>query len=64
MQLLDLQELATLLKRAPGTIKRDLKRNPMAVPPRIHLPGTRLLRWRLQDVEAWLAANVSSGVRS
>jgi predicted DNA-binding transcriptional regulator AlpA len=56
--LLDIDELAAVLGRRPETIKRDLRRNPMAVPPRLHIPGTRMLRWREPDVEAWLAANV------
>lgn len=51
--LLDLQALAHLLGRSPETIRRDLRRNPEAVPPRLHLPGTRLLRWREADVTAW-----------
>jgi predicted DNA-binding transcriptional regulator AlpA len=59
--LLDIQELAELLGRSPETIKKDLKRNPLAVPPRLHIPGTRLLRWRLVDVEAWLAGYVVRG---
>lgn len=53
--LLDLQALARLLGRSPETIRRDLRRNPDAVPPRLQLPGTRLLRWREADVEHWLA---------
>jgi predicted DNA-binding transcriptional regulator AlpA len=57
-RLLDLQELATVLGRSPETIKKDLKRNPGAVPPRLQLPHTRLLRWRAADVEVWLAAHV------
>ncbi|WP_083903018.1 AlpA family transcriptional regulator [Azoarcus sp. KH32C] len=61
MKLLDLDELATLLGRSPETIKKDLKRNPLAVPPRLHIPGTRLLRWRSVDVEAWLASHVVLG---
>ncbi|MBC8738984.1 hypothetical protein F6X40_19700 [Paraburkholderia sp. UCT31] len=61
MQLLDLNDLAALLKRAPDTIKRDLHRNPLAVPPRLHIPGTRLLRWREQDVSDWLAGYVTGG---
>ena len=56
--LIDLQELAALLKRSPETIKKDLNRNRLAVPPRLHIPGTRLLRWRLDDVETWLSSNV------
>jgi predicted DNA-binding transcriptional regulator AlpA len=54
MHLLDINELGALLKRAPETIKKDLKRNPRAVPPHLHIPGTRLLRWREQDVHYWL----------
>lgn len=58
MKILDLYELAALLGRSPETIKKDMRRNPMAVPPRLHIPGTRLLRWREVDVEAWLAGFV------
>lgn len=56
--LLDLNELSTLLGRSPETIKKDLKRNRLAVPPRLHIPGTRMLRWRKVDVDAWLASLV------
>jgi len=58
IKLLDLHELSTLLGRSPETIKKDLKRNRLAVPPRLHIPGTRLLRWRQIDVDAWLAEMV------
>jgi predicted DNA-binding transcriptional regulator AlpA len=57
-KLLDLHELSELLSRSPETIKKDLKRNRLAVPPRLHIPGTRLLRWRRVDVDAWLASLV------
>ena len=57
-RLLDLQELAGLLGRSVETIRKDLRRRPAAVPPRLLLPGTRLLRWRLVDVTDWLAAHV------
>ena len=57
-RLLDLSELAEVLGRSPETIKKDLKRNPGAVPPRLQLPHTRLLRWRARDVETWLAGHV------
>ena len=59
--LLDLFELAELLGRSPETIKKDLRRNPLAVPPRLHIPGTHLLRWRRVDVDAWLAQHVVGG---
>ena len=57
-KLFDLNELSTLLGRSPETIKKDLKRNRLAVPPRLQIPGTRLLRWRQADVNAWLASLV------
>lgn len=63
-ELLDLEELAKLLRRSPETIKRDLRRNPEAVPPRLVLPGTRLLRWRAIDVKEWLEAHVARGEQS
>ena len=53
--LLTLDDLAQLLGRSPDTIKKDMRRNPQAVPPRLMLPHTRLLRWRVCDVDAWLA---------
>lgn len=52
--LLTLDDIAHVLGRSAGTIKRDLRRNPDAVPPRLQLPGTKLLRWRQQDVQTWL----------
>ena len=55
-RLLDVDDLAELLGRSPQTVKKDLRRNPMAVPPRLYVPGTRLLRWRPCDVQAWLEA--------
>lgn len=52
--LIDILELARVLKRRPQTIRRDMRRNPDAVPPQLVLPGTRLLRWRETDVAAWI----------
>lgn len=53
-QLMTLEDLAKLLGRSQDTIKKDMRRNPDAVPPRLVLPHTRLLRWRATDVDAWL----------
>ena len=57
-KLIDLNELSAMLGRSPETIKKDLKRNRLAVPPRLYIPGTRLLRWRQIDVDRWLAGHV------
>lgn len=59
-RLLDVKDVAFMLGRSPETIRKDLRRRPDAVPPRIRLPGTRLLRWRAIDVETWLAALVEA----
>lgn len=61
-KLLDLDELAQMLRRSPETIKKDLRRNPEAVPPRLMLPHTRLLRWRAVDVDSWLRQHVQSAM--
>jgi predicted DNA-binding transcriptional regulator AlpA len=59
-ELLTLDDLAKVLNRSPQTIRKDIRRNPEAVPPRLVLPGTRLLRWRTCDVEEWLERHVQS----
>lgn len=51
---LDIDELATLLGRSSRSIKRDMARNPSAVPPKMHVPGSALLRWRAHEVENWI----------
>ncbi|MDO8905960.1 AlpA family transcriptional regulator [Hydrogenophaga sp.] len=56
LHLLTLDQLASILGRSPETIRKDLVRNSGAVPPRLVIPGTRLLRWRAVDVERWLEA--------
>lgn len=57
--LLSLKELAHFLGRSPETIRKDLRRNPGAVPPRLVIAGTRLLRWRSVDVDTWLSLHVA-----
>ena len=66
-KLLALNDVARCLGRSAETLKKDMRRNPCAVPPRVIVPGARLLRWRVSDVEAWLAAHVEPklvGVKS
>ena len=57
----DIHELAALLRRSPHTIKRQVRQNPGAVPAPLTLPGTRLLRWRPETVEAWLNKHAATG---
>lgn len=56
---LDLKDVANLLGRSPETIRKDLRRKPAAVPPRLVIHGTRLLRWRPVDVQSWLSERVT-----
>lgn len=51
---LDIYELAELLGQRPETIQKNMKSRPWCVPPRMHIPGTRMLRWRKAEVETWL----------
>lgn len=62
--LLTLDDLAQLLGRSKNTIRKNIRRNPQAVPPHLVLPHPQLLRWRATDVETWLdrRAQQPSGV--
>lgn len=53
MKYLDIFELAELLSVSPETIRRNIRLRPWAVPPKMHIPGTRLLRWRSDQVRLW-----------
>lgn len=61
--LIDINELAVILHRSPETIRKDISRNPAAVPPRVVLPGTRLLRWHPASIDSWLRSHVQGGTR-
>ena len=52
---LDINQLALRLGDSVDTIERNIKRNPIQVPPRMYVRGNAgLLRWRLETVEAWV----------
>jgi predicted DNA-binding transcriptional regulator AlpA len=55
MKLLTVSDLADILGRSPTTIRAGIHRNPASLPPPLNIPGSRLLRWRREDVERWLA---------
>ena len=57
-RLLTVHDLKAILGRSVETIQKDITRRPSAVPPRVLIPGTRLLRWRASDVQAWLTKHV------
>jgi predicted DNA-binding transcriptional regulator AlpA len=60
---LDIDELAELLAVRPETITRNLKHNPGRVPPKMHIPGTGMLRWREHEVRFWLDEQRACGLR-
>jgi predicted DNA-binding transcriptional regulator AlpA len=51
---LDIEELAVLMNIRSGTLRRWISQKPFAVPPKMHLGGTKMLRWRKAEVETWL----------
>lgn len=51
---LDMDELAKVMGLSSGTIRKKLKSAPTEIPPKMHLPGTKMLRWRHQEVESWM----------
>jgi hypothetical protein len=61
--LLSAQELSSILNRPLSSIRSDISRKPWSLPPRCQAPGTKLLLWRAEDVETWLAQHVSSQIK-
>ena len=55
MEYVDVFELAELLGRAPETVRKNLSRRPWMVPTPMHIPGTKILRWRAAEVNVWIA---------
>lgn len=52
---LDVDELAELLGESAVSLKKKMRANSSEVPPRMHLPGSKMLRWRLHEVENWIS---------
>jgi predicted DNA-binding transcriptional regulator AlpA len=50
----DIHELAEVLEISAGSIRRRLKRAPWELPAQAHLGPNFPIRWRKQEVEAWL----------
>lgn len=56
-RLLNVSDIALLVKKSVLTIRKDVHRRPDTLPPRAILPGdARALRWRQSDYEKWIAA--------
>jgi predicted DNA-binding transcriptional regulator AlpA len=50
----DIDELAQLMGISTGTLLKKLRLAPATIPPKMHLSGTKMLRWRRTDVDAWI----------
>lgn len=57
-RLLNIDELAEILRLKRATVLWHLSRNPGRLPPAVRVPGGRGARWRVQDVEKWLESHV------
>jgi predicted DNA-binding transcriptional regulator AlpA len=53
-QLIGPAELAHKLDLTPKTVKVNVTRSPLSLPPRFPIPGSQRLAWRLKDVNAWM----------
>lgn len=51
---LDVEELAALMGLSPSTIRRYMTKQPFNLPPKMHIPGSKMARWRKLDAEKWL----------
>lgn len=60
VDMLVVEQLASLLHKSAASIRSDASRNPEALPPICRLPGNKRLLWRREDVLAWLAQHVQS----
>ncbi|WP_081609285.1 hypothetical protein [Pseudomonas sp. CBZ-4] len=57
--LLTVDDLSGCIHKSVTSIRSDVTRNPLSLPPICRLPGTKRLLWRAEDVEHWLADHVS-----
>lgn len=51
---LDMDELAAMMGIDAKTMRRNLRSRPYEVPPRMHVPSSKMMRWRRYEVEKWL----------
>ena len=58
MQILTVEELSVLIRKAPQTIYNDLCRNPRSLPPIVNIPGSR--RILFVNVDEWLASHIKT----
>lgn len=57
---LTIKDLADFLRLHEHTVRADLTRRPASLPPRMHLPGRRTVRFSKEVVIAWLAGTTEA----
>lgn len=51
---LDIDELAERLGQSVRALRSNMRTAPHKVPPRMHIPGGKMLRWRTTEVKSWM----------
>lgn len=58
LKTIGVNEIAIILRKKPTTIREDVTRRPESLPPRLVIPNSRSVVWRVIDVEEWLENRV------
>lgn len=58
LKTLGINEIAAILRKTPKTVREDVSRRPESLPPRLIIPNSRSVVWRMVDVEEWLENRV------
>lgn len=61
LDLLNPQQLASILHKSEATIRSDIHRAPERLPPRVIVPNSNKLLWLRSTVEAWLVQHQDVG---
>ena len=56
--LMSVEELAALLHKSPATVRSDVHRRPMGLPPRYKLPGMKRIFYKRCEVMEWLDSHI------
>ena len=53
-RLIGIDELSLMLDRSTNTLRVDSTRRPETLPPRVKLPGSRRILFKIGDVRKWI----------
>ena len=56
--LMSVEELAALLHKSPATVRSEVHRRPMGLPPRYKLPGMKRIFFKRSEVMEWLDSHI------